>query len=352
MSGRLVALACAAAACALVLAPAAAAQSRRSRVALVRSDSSDRLLRDASTRLRAELKSAGFEVVEVEQAPQGTPGDARAEVEHAAGSGGSFATVSLNRASFGAFADVWISDHITGKTVVRRLEVGSASNAAAVLAIRALELLRASLLELAEPQRPSEPVVAPPKDVLRFVQPALPPSVPPRHPAFAGTALGVSVLGLQGTGGLHAALGPSLRLQYGFGRVFGRLSLAGPLLGPEPARAEGRAVVRQELASVDIGLATAVRRFGAFGWVGTGVFHLHTAGSAASPYRAVSDDVLSWLSNAGVGGVARLGSQTLLSAELGVLWLLPHPVVVIAGKDSGSAGVPSVSLAVGVLVGL
>jgi hypothetical protein len=50
--------------------------------------------------------------------------------------------------------------------------------------------------------------------------------------------------------------------------------------------------------------------------------------------------------------LARLGQRTALSAELGVLWLVPHPVVVIAGKDAGSAGVPSFSLALGVLVGL
>ena len=63
----------------------------------------------------------------------------------------------MSRAANGAFADVWISDHVTGKTVVRRLEVGAGPNATAVLAIRALELLRASLLEIAAKAPPSEP---------------------------------------------------------------------------------------------------------------------------------------------------------------------------------------------------
>ena len=58
----------------------ARADGARSRVAVVRSSSSDRVLREADTRLRAELLDAGFEVVEVDRAP----GDSRSEVEDAA----------------------------------------------------------------------------------------------------------------------------------------------------------------------------------------------------------------------------------------------------------------------------
>jgi hypothetical protein len=349
MKVRLVASACSLALCALASSQAAFAQGARSRVAVVRTESSDRLLRDASTRLRAELISAGFDVVEVDSAP----GDPRAEVEGAEGSAGSFATVALNRASFGAFADVWISDHLTGKTVVRRLEVTEASNAATVLAIRALELLRASLLEVAEPQRATEPVLTPPPDVLEWMEPVLPEPAPGPRSLFAGNTLAVSALGLLGTRGLGLALGPSLRVSHGLGsHWFGRISATGPLVGPEPERAEGRATVRQEFAALDLGVSTAGRPFAAFGWIGAGVFHLHTAGSAAAPFRATSDNVVSFVSNGGIGALARLGQRTALTAELGVLWLVPHPVVVIAGKDAGSAGVPSFSLALGVLVGL
>ena len=85
-----------------LLPPSAAAEVAPSRVAVVRSESSDRLLRDAGTRLRAELLSAGFEVIEVNSAP----GDARADVESAAGGDGSFATIALDRADSGAFADI------------------------------------------------------------------------------------------------------------------------------------------------------------------------------------------------------------------------------------------------------
>src|SRR5579864_8059993 len=87
------------------------AEGTRSTVALVRSSSIDRVLREARTRLRAELLDAGFEVIEVDR----TPGDPRSEVEDAAPASSSFATVAMSRAANGAFADVWISDHVTGK---------------------------------------------------------------------------------------------------------------------------------------------------------------------------------------------------------------------------------------------
>jgi hypothetical protein len=332
--------------CVLLVPWSARAQVARSGVALVRSDSNDRLLRDATTRLRAELHAAGFEVIDVDRAP----GDEREEVEGVHGAG-SFATVALNRARSGAFADVWVSDHVTGKTVVRRLEVGDASNAATVLAIRALELLRASLLEVAAPPPDNPPAREPPRDVLRWVEPTI--EERPTRDLFAGTSLGVSALGLLGTSGLGLAAGPSVRVQQGLWKPwFARLVLAGPLVGPEPQRAEGSALVRQEYGAVDLGVATRTRPFGALAWAGLGVYHLHTVGSASRPYRATSDDVFALLTHAGAGGFLRLGNRAALTAELSMILLTPHPVVVIAGKDAGTAGAPSICFALGALIGL
>ncbi|HEX4335839.1 MAG TPA: hypothetical protein VH062_07995 [Polyangiaceae bacterium] len=335
----------------LVIASAsrAIAEPSRSRVALVRTASSDKLLREATTRLRAELGDAGFDVVEVDSAP----GDARDEVERAA-EGGSFATVSMNRAGTGAAADIWISDHVTGKTVVRRLQVTAAPNAAAVLAIRALELLRASLLEVAEPE-PVESAPAPaPADVMKWVGPALPDRVSPRDRApFHGTALGVGAFGLHGLRGVGAAVGPTLRLSHSlYGPLFARLTLAGPLIGPELTESAGSASVRQEFASADLGWASRAEPFGGYAWVGVGAFDLHVTGSANNPYRSQSQGVLSFLSMAGVGGVARLGERLALTAEFTALSLIPQPVVIIANHDAGKAGAPSLGLSVGLLVSL
>jgi hypothetical protein len=55
---------------------------------------------------------------------------------------------------------------------------------------------------------------------------------------------------------------------------------------------------------------------------------------------------------AGVGGIARLGQNLALSAEAAALGFFPRPIVVMAGRDAGSAGAPSLSLAFSLLVAL
>jgi hypothetical protein len=344
MSGRLGALI-------LVATTAAALEGRaradvsRSRVAVVRSSSTDRVLHEAATRLRAELQGAGFEVVEVERAP----GDPRSEVEDAAPDASSFATIAISRADNGAFADVWISDRLTGKTVVRRLEVGAGPSATAVLAIRALELLRASLLEIAATTPPSEPPMSAPNDVVKWVAPALPPA--PASPILQGAALGVGALALHGLRGIGLAVGPTVNFSHGAGPWFLRVMLAGPLIGPELRAAAGSSTIRQELGALALGWASDPKPLGGFAWVGAGGFDLHTNGSAVAPYRGISGNVASFLCAAGLGGLARIGPRVAVTAELIAAFLDPQPVVVIAGNDAGSAGTPSVGASLGVLVG-
>jgi hypothetical protein len=331
----------------VVVAKGAQAEPSRSRVAIVRTSGSDRLLREASTRLHAELGDAGFDVVEIERAP----GDPRDEVEQAEGTTDAFATVAMNRTGSGAAADIWISDHVTGKTVVRRLRVGAEPNAAAVLAIRALELLRASLLEVAAPAPETTAPRAAPADVMKWVEPTLPSRAPRLAGPYRGTLLGVGALALHGLRGVGPAIGPTLRLSHPvYGPFFARLSLAGPLVGPEITRAEGTASVRQEFASLDFGWASDAAPLGAFAWVGIGAFDLHVTGSAEGPYHSKSEGVLSFLGMVGFGGVARASERVAFTAELIGLGLVPQPVVVIANQDAGRAGAPSLGLSLGVVV--
>jgi hypothetical protein len=318
----------------------------RSTVALVSSSSSDRVLREANTRLRAELLDAGFEVIEVDRAP----GDPRSEVEDAARDTMSFATVAMNRAGNHAFADVWISDHVTGKTVVRRLEVGAGPNATAILAIRALELLRASLLEVAAKASPSDPPMSAPNDVVKWVAPALPPA--PASALLRGSALSVGAVALDGLRGIGLAIGPTVSFSYGSGTWFARATLAGPLVGPELSAGGGRATIRQEFAALAIGWASEPKPLGVQAWVGAGGLDLHTDGSATAPNRGISGGVQSFLWTAGLGGLARIGPRVALTADLAAVSLDPRPIVVIAGRDAGSAGAPSVGASFGVLVGL
>jgi hypothetical protein len=119
-------------------------------VAIVRSPDATPLMREATTRLGAELLAAGFDTVEVD-APRQV--DARGAIEEAGEGAGAFATLSLRPVARSKAIDVWISDLMTHKTSVRRIAVvvrkkGAASRA---IAHRAVELLRASLLEVESP---------------------------------------------------------------------------------------------------------------------------------------------------------------------------------------------------------
>jgi hypothetical protein len=332
------------------LAERAGATERASRVALVRTPPGDVLLQEASTRLRAELRDAGFEVVDVESAP----GDPRDSVEGTSQGDGGFATVSIDRARTEAYADVWISDHLTGKTVVRRVRVRGEKNTAAVLAIRAIELLRASLLEAAVPP-PDRPVAAP-RDVLAWVQPSIDLHAKPhaiKSDFRRGATLGASVLALHGTSGLGFAFGPALRLAHGFGSPFlGRLTIAAPLAGPSLSEPGGSASVRQEFAAVDVAWASATDPVAAVFGIGGGVFHLHTEGSADAPYHSRSDDVVSLSANFSAGTLVRLGPRLAFSAEATAILLHPEPVVIIAHRTAGAAGAPSVGLSLGIVLAL
>jgi hypothetical protein len=336
-------LVCLIALVALTIAGSSAAEPQRSRVAIVRTASADALLREANTRLRAELLTAGFEVVDVAS----VPGDPRSGVERA--SEGSFATVAMARTGTGALADVWISDHVTGKTVVRRLRVGTEPNAAAILAIRALELLRASLLEVSTPKPAAEPRPAAPPDVLNWVKP----DPAPERAFLENSALSAGVFALHDLHDIGLALGPTLRLSHGIvDRWFGRLAWAGPLFSPTLRASAGEASVRQHFLSLDLGWATEPRPLALVAWVGAGAYLLQATGASASPYRSTSDSLLSFLVTAGVGGLARLGESFALLADVSAVGLAPRPVVAIAEHEAGPAGGPSLGASLALVVRL
>ncbi len=174
-------------------------------------------------RLRAELESAGFEVVivRVEQPAS------RDQLEATARRTESFAAIALIRPAGGEAVDVWVIDRVTGKTVLRRIEAPTASaETGSILAVRAVELLRASLIELhlrttpsgeIEPEPeverfaelpkeavpPPRPEPVPPKPKPEKPRPVAPPPRPAPHYAF-----GLALEGVVSPGGLDLAFAP------------------------------------------------------------------------------------------------------------------------------------------------
>ncbi|HXU63469.1 MAG TPA: hypothetical protein VN962_17345 [Polyangia bacterium] len=144
----------------------AAAAAPLPRVVLVRSSGAPASVSEALVRLRGELVAAGFEA-DVIDLPLGA--DVRASLERQSpqtGTGRSAtALVAVVASGEPGTVELWVIDRVTGKTVIRRVNAPGVDPArvAEILAVRAVELLRASFLELAiTPAADTAPVPAAP----------------------------------------------------------------------------------------------------------------------------------------------------------------------------------------------
>ncbi|HVY37207.1 MAG TPA: hypothetical protein VHM31_04710 [Polyangia bacterium] len=138
-------------------AASAAAPASLPRVVLVRPAAAPASVTEALVRLRGELIGAGFDA-DVLDLPLGA--DVRASLEkfappatsvQAANDKSATALVAVVASPDPGSAELWVIDRVTGKTVVRRVNAAASDPArvAEILAVRAVELLRASFLELA-----------------------------------------------------------------------------------------------------------------------------------------------------------------------------------------------------------
>jgi hypothetical protein len=334
----------------LVATPARAAHSR---VALVGPAQPDALIAEVTSRMSAELAASGFDVVLV---PPPDDGNVRSAVELARSEPGvvaTFAVVGLGRQ---AAVDVWLSERITGKTIVKRLDSGPASTGRGptVLAIRAVELLRASLLETVVP--PADPAAASPAplppEVSHFVENRSRDTR--RDGPWPGVAsFDAGIRGMNGFGGLGPSLSPLVRFAYAVRRdTFLRATLNGPTLGFEIKTASGSATARQELGLFELVYAIPVSpsvMLLASG--GAGVYHLQVQGSALPPYGASSPQLWSALFDAGLGSAFRISEHSALVLDVHALATLREAWVVFADGESRTSGRPMGAVSLGVWSG-
>jgi hypothetical protein len=331
------------------LALAGTAAAAPARVALVHEHEPSALEQRTLTRLRAELIAAGFEITEVERRGEGAREAAEAEPP----SPGVFATIAIVPRTADA-ADIWVADRVTGKTVVRRIRVPSSTgrDMAAVLAVRAVELLQASLLEALEPPPRAEPASA---DAAPVPPPtAVPPAVSAwmssRLPANEPRAAESNLMLQAGAGVIHSfgGVGPAFLPVLGLGY---RLSSAvavgvragGPAFAADLAATGGTIAVRQELVTVEVTYdllsPTATVRPVVIG--GAGVYHLGVVGAAAPPYRGESNDLFAALFAVGPGARFRLGERVSLLGDVRLLFIAPQPIVRASASEVGRMSRPS-----------
>ncbi|MCC6527810.1 MAG: hypothetical protein IT373_34515 [Polyangiaceae bacterium] len=294
------------------------------------------------TRARAELELAGFEVVVVDQA--GGAATVRVELERAATEAGAIAAIAVEGDS--AAADVWVTDRLTGKTLVRRLDGsgGRGARGPATLAIRAVELLRASLGEAGGPDAGDEL----PGDVASWMRS----DALAAHAVLSGFGASLGVGLVQSFDGLGPAFGPVVRLScaapMGLG---GRLALVGPGGGPSFDGPLGRASALQTLIVAEAVYAPVLggSRFVPLASAGVGAYYLHASGELDDPSLATSGG--SWAAAFVLGGglAARPTPNVAVTLDLDLLFTAPRVVVAMAGEPVGSAGRPSLVAALGVV---
>jgi hypothetical protein len=348
-----------------------------SRVVLLRGPRDDGLMRQADTLLAAELRAAGFEVLLADRNPER---DVRAEFETVSArlspvvaalailpagastelgsaersrSRGGLGTLSGSPSEGDGAVELWLADRVTGKLVIRRIETpgGRREGSAADIAVRAVELLRGSLLEVTV-ERPRPPrgqkAVEAPADVTRWVVESA-----PDRPAYFAQGLGVAVGAtlLAGTGS-GATFAPLLGLSWGSGRGLAvRLALMGPGSQYDVSRAEGSAHIRQSLLLLE-GLYVFRPRavLQPFVALSAGGHLLKVDGTGSSSLFTDREGSMTALAGAAGGGAAlRLGKHLSLVLDGRLVLLEPPTAVTIAEQEVARVGGASLLATLGLV---
>ncbi|MFL5303961.1 MAG: hypothetical protein ACJ8F1_02060 [Polyangia bacterium] len=237
-------------------------------------------------------------------------------------------------------AELWIVDRIGAVAEVRRIPVPAEDpdHVAEVLAIRTLELLKASALRaLLEATRPRREIAPPPV--------ADPPNAR-FHAAEAKRRIGIEagISMLESVGGPGPAALPLGRVRAWLGdRVCARLTLAGLGSRPRIDTSTGSASVAQNFALAELALALrpGARWRPTFN-VGAGALYAHSDGEGVWPYAGLAQTRWAAALEAGVGVLASIETHVSFALEIGALIAVPHPVVRFYDVEGAKLAFPAV----------
>lgn len=322
-----------------ILGIAAPAWGSSGHVALVRHDDADPIIAEAIHRVRGELVADGFDVSEVDSPNE----PAAPELPPSEAPNGAIATIDLSVDRGTHIAELRVVDHLSNKIVIRhaRVDDSNTPHTAQILAVRTVELLRASLLELlleADRPVPGSPASVQFRDASQWAAQGLP-IVPESD---WGIDVGVGVLA--DVGGIPpAALGLARVRRTLVGPLRARITVAG--LGTQ-SRVEapaGSASVTQDVGVFEIVVtpwATAIVHPVAS--LGAGTLYAAVDGQPNAPNVGRQSGRWAAAFDAGVGAETRLGRRFSLSVEAHALIVQPYPVVEILGERVATGGQPSV----------
>lgn len=289
---------------------------RRELVVLLPPPQSEPLLAEAFVQLAGELAAHDFEGVLL---PPSTSDDL-ATLESAARRSDAMAGVALHRTADGSAVDVWLLDRVTGKLSRRTIAVGGVADAARLLAIRTVDLLRASLAELRFVPQPPRAVVGARRRPVPPAATRLVPREPPSAAASTGFRLRVGAAA-QVDGRVGFGAGPALALSAPLSRRLElALASAGPALGQRFDGTLGAASLRSTSVRVELDLWLHDERPWRLGVaVATGALLVAAEGRPNAPRQGLSTQGYFLTAALGVRAALALTEQLAL---IGALWAL------------------------------
>jgi len=314
-------------------------------VVLVRPAASDAELTDAWNRLEAELHIHAFEA-RTQEVELGA--DPAATLRRLGSDAGAVAAFGFVRGDGTASLEVVLLERGTGNTTSRRLPLARGSDAASLIAVRAVDLLRSSLQEFPEEEVEPEPPPAPPEP---------PPSAAaPARPAEPVGARAFSIA-LEG-----ALVWPGSRFGVGFGPALAVFHhplswfhwgvwITGPVFGMNLETGNGSATIHQELGLLEARvLLFRAGQLEVDALVGGGLWLLQASGRARQPLQSEDDEVWSGVLEAGVHAEQGLGAGFALGLSVRALGQVPGLGVALA-QERAAFQQPALQAALGVALG-
>jgi hypothetical protein len=331
-----------------------ASAARAASVIIVRPAGGPPAMLETLVRLQGELASAGFatEIIDAVAATESPAGsrDARPALEQLAARRGADAVVAIVGDLAPDSVEVWVIDKVTGKSLVRRVpfEPGDA-RASKTLALRAIELLRSSFLEidlaLTARERGNGATGAPPPAVVHLVEQDRGERPAPRPAGRFGFEVGGAAI--VSADGIGPALLPLVRFGWSLRPwLFAQATLAGLGTRPTVQTNAGSAEVSQAYGLLGVGVRfrTDGERARPFATLSAGALHTSVDGRADAPNQGHAADQWSLLVDAAFGCQLRLPDRFYLSVAGHAQLAEPYLAVRFVDTVVATSGRPNLLL--------
>ncbi|WP_441292540.1 hypothetical protein ACSRUE_21020 [Sorangium sp. KYC3313] len=302
-------------------------------------------------RIVAEIESLGFRAERLDPAAEPA---SRASLEASAREVGAIAAIRAVPSERGV--EIWIADRVTGKTVLREMaDGGGTPDSDAALALRAVELLRASLLEAGLPAPPpgEVPATREIREKLRVRAPDTPPA-PAQRPSPA-LRLSLAPGALLSPGGFGAAVSIDVGLSWLPSEHAGAIAFAAiPVSAHQVERSQGTAELSVLLAGGGARFQLAPRDspWTASADLGFSAVLLWSTGVASKGFRSSASAAVTASPFAGVGLSFALTPTFRLRADALASVLVEGVSVRFVERETATWGKPFILSSAGIEIDL